>query len=380
MHSFLFLAALLLSLPALAVVPTLRAPQDVRALLESHLEIGDVADQPAEVALARRIQREVEKLLATEGYFSPRVSLRRDGEELLLEVDPGGRALIGSVRVDIHGEVDAARRQELVDGWKLKVGRPFRQADWDEAKDSLLAGLLAVDHAGARLQESSAEVDPEALRVELLVVAEAGPRYRFGELQISGLQRYDPSLVARFNRSVRPGDAYREDQLLALQVALQSTPYFSSVSVSLQRSAADGEAAASSDGWVAAAVLLQLRERAPYQVTLGVGYSTNTGARVEAAYRNSDFLGRAWQLQTGVRIEQLRQVLPTSSSRRTSSSGVMASARSSSTRISRIWTSSASPSARCGCRSLAVSNSSWASTGRASGRRRRERRRRPTKL
>jgi hypothetical protein len=45
----------------------------------------------------------------------------------------------------------------------------------------------------------------------------------------------------------------------------------------------------------------------PYQVSFGAGYSTNTGARVEAAYRSSDFLGRAWELHTGVRLEQLRQ-------------------------------------------------------------------------
>jgi len=307
MHRVPFIAALLISLPAVAVVPELLAPAEVRKLLQSHLEIDDVADPPAEAAFERRMQREVGRLLATEGYFSPQVALRRQGDDLVLAVDPGARALIGSVHIDIAGVIDAARRQELVDGWKLKVGQPFRQADWDDAKESLLASLLAVEHAGARLQQSSAEVDPEALRVDLRVVADAGPRYRFGELQISGLQRYHPELVARFNRSVKPGDDYREDRLLALQAALQNTPYFSSVSVSLQRSDADGEAAAANDGWVTAAVLVQLRERAPYQVTLGVGYSTNTGARVEAAYRSSDFLGRAWQLQTGVRIEQLRQ-------------------------------------------------------------------------
>ena len=302
-----FLAALLSSsLSAVAVVPELVAPADVRKLLATHLEIDDLADAPAEAAFERRMRREVGQLLATEGYFSPQVALRRQGEGLVLAVDPGPRALIGSVRIDIDGAVDAARRQELVDGWKLQVGQPFRQADWDEAKESLLASLLAVDHAGARLRQSSAEVDPEALRVDLVVVADAGPRYRFGELQISGLQRYDPGLVARFNRSVRPGDEYREDRLLALQVALQSTPYFSSVSVALERDDADGEAAAD-DGWVTAPVLVRLRERAPYEITLGAGYSTNTGARVEAGYRNSDFLGRAWLLQTGVRIEQLRQ-------------------------------------------------------------------------
>jgi translocation and assembly module TamA len=48
----------------------------------------------------------------------------------------------------------------LTKSWKLKSGQPFRQADWDDAKQSLLAELLSVDFAGARLQDSSARVDP----------------------------------------------------------------------------------------------------------------------------------------------------------------------------------------------------------------------------
>jgi hypothetical protein len=62
-----------------------------------------------------------------------------------------------------------ARRKALVSGWKLKTGQPFRQADWDDAKQSLLADLLAVDYAAARLQDTRAEVDPEARRVDLRV-------------------------------------------------------------------------------------------------------------------------------------------------------------------------------------------------------------------
>ena len=54
-------------------------------------------------------------------------------------------------------------------------------------------------------------------------MATSGPRYRFGDLQISGLKRYSEELVGRFNRSVRSGEPYREEKLLALQVALQGT-------------------------------------------------------------------------------------------------------------------------------------------------------------
>ena len=136
-------------------------------------------------------------------------------------------------------------------------------------------------------------------------MATSGPRYRFGELQISCLKRDSEDLVGRFKRSVKPGEPYREEKLLALQVALQGTAYFSSVSVMLEHD--DNSTAASADGWVSAPVRVQLRERSPYQLSFGAGYSTNTGARVEAAYRSSDLFGRAWELHTGVRFEQLRQ-------------------------------------------------------------------------
>ena len=67
MHKPLFLAALLFAPPAAAVVPQLQAPAEVREVLSSYLEIGDVADVPAQAAFERRMQREVARLLATEG-------------------------------------------------------------------------------------------------------------------------------------------------------------------------------------------------------------------------------------------------------------------------------------------------------------------------
>jgi translocation and assembly module TamA len=307
MYKPLAIATLLLAVPTFAAVPQLVAPQQVRELLSSFLELGELTDAPARAAFERRMQREVAKLLATEGYFSPSVVLRQRGDELLLEVDPGVRSVVGSVRIEIVGPLDPERREALSRAWKLKGGQPFRQTDWDEAKQSFLAELLAVDYAAAHLQDTLAEVDPEAHRVDLQVVAVSGPRYRFGEVRISGLQRYSPGLVERFNRSVKPGEDYREERLLALQAALQRTPYFSSVNVSLERGDAGDAAPTSNDGRVVAPVRVQLRERAPYQVSLGAGYSTNTGARVEAGYRSSDLFGRAWELQTGLRFEQLRQ-------------------------------------------------------------------------
>lgn len=304
--TLLLLTTALLACPATAAVPQLRAPAEVSELLTRFLNLDEVSDAVEEAALARRMQREVSGLLATEGYFSPHVVLREEEGQWLLEVDPGPRSRIGRVTIDFPEDLDADRREALRKAWKLKPGEPFRQSVWHDAKQSLLADLLAVDYAAARLRETRAEVDPEAQRVDLSIVADTGPRYRFGDIQIEGLQRYSPELIARLNRSVRPGDDYREDRLLAMQAALQNTPYFSSVSVTLEAELEPTVPPPAGER-ITAPVSVRVRERSPHQVSLSAGYGTNTGARAEATYRSSDLFNRAWELQTGVRVEQLRQ-------------------------------------------------------------------------
>ncbi|MFZ4535921.1 autotransporter assembly complex protein TamA [Propionivibrio sp.] len=312
-------ATLFLATPAFAALQ-LVAPSAVHDLLLSHLPLGGPEGEPqdatARSTLERRLIKEAGGLLATEGYFSPLVELRDIDGGLVLQVEPGLRAHIGSVNIEIRGALAAERRQKLIDDWGLPSAAPFRQAAWVSAKQGLLRELMAVDHAGARLLSSQAEVDVEAARVDLHLVYDAGPRYRYGEIRIVGLQRYPASLVKLYSAPLHPGQAFRQEDLLAVQTALQNTPYFSSVSVELERSALttdeDGVAPATPMAEPAGEelrvpVIISLRERAPFRISLGAGYSSNTGARVEGNFRNADLFGRAWELNTGARIEQLRQ-------------------------------------------------------------------------
>ena len=322
---------------AAAAATQLQAPEAVRELLLRHLPLADAPadtspaaapDAAARVALERRLRKETGELLATEGYFSPQLSLRdgagRDGG-LLLQVEPGPQAVIGSVQIELRGALADGRRQQLIDGWALPSGAGFRQSAWDEAKQGLLRELLAVDHAGARLLSSQADVEVDEARVNLHLVYDAGPRYRYGELRISGLARYPSALVERFCEKLRPGAPYRQDDLLSVQTSLQNSAYFSSVSVEL----APGVISADGPDDETLPVLIGLRERAPFRVALGAGASSNTGARVEANFHNRDFLNRAWELNTGVRLEQLRQsayadvFLPPDRAQRRDSFGVL---------------------------------------------------------
>jgi translocation and assembly module TamA len=235
--------------------------------------------------------------------------------------------LIAAVEVTVDGPLAATTRQALIDGWALPVGQPFRQEDWNTAKQQLLSALLAENHAAARLVDSQATIDPATRQARLLARYDSGPPFRFGELKIVGLERYQPDLVERHNRTVRPGEPFREADLRALQTALQATPQFGSVQVRIDRDTPPGP-----DGVVTAPVTVQLRERPAHRLSFGAGISSNTGARVETNFQTADLFGQAWELNTGLRLEQRMQTayadvfFPPDASQRRNSVGVMAQA------------------------------------------------------
>lgn len=309
-----------LAQPLIAGELELQAPDDIAKLLAPYL--------PDEAGSPRKLQGLLSEILATEGYFSPVFEFAEQDDGLKLTLDAGRRTTINSLELLIDGPVEADTRKALIDSWRLPVGQPFRQDDWNTAKQQILSRLLAVEYADAKLLDSAASIDTENHRADLSVHYEAGPRYRFGPLRVEGLQNYSPELVERYNRAVQPGQPYREDKLNALQTTLQSTPYFASVQTLLDREAAETDA----DGNATAPVLVRVRERSPHRVSFGAGASSNTGARVEFNYHTPNLLGQAWELDSGLRLEQKRQTayadvfLPPDERNRRHSVGVMAEA------------------------------------------------------
>ncbi len=307
---------LAVSAPLAAGELSLQAPDEISKLLTPYL--------PDEAGNQRRQQEQLSEILATEGYFSP--NFKFDGSRLT--IDPGPRTTIGSVDIAIDGNIGTEQKSALIAGWGLAVGQPFRQKDWNAAKQQILFDLLAVEYAGAQLLDSEATVETETHSAKLSIHYDSGPPYRFGPLRVEGLKNYQPDLVQHYNRTVQIGQPYREDRLNALQSALQSTPYFSSAQATLDRDAAEMRG----DGSASAPVLLQVRERPLHRVSFGAGASSNTGARVELNYHTPDLFDQAWALDSGLRLEQKKQTayadifLPPDERDRRHSFGAMAEA------------------------------------------------------
>jgi translocation and assembly module TamA len=288
---------------------TINAPEPVKSLLETHFQapVAPLADEIARAAFERRAHREIRELLATEGYFNPKIKVltARSDKPPVLEVDPGPQTQVTGLSIEFKGDLAIkepgrlARIEKLRAAWPLRAGQPFRSLAWEEAKAILISSVTSEEYPAAKIEESRAEVDAASSQARLWVTVNSGPAFRYGALSIKGLSRYDESLI-RGLVPFKPGDPYKRDELLAFQTKLQKMAQFSSAVVHIDTDSVAHQAAP---------VEVVLSEAQTQRISVGAGYSSNTGARGEINYTNNNLLDNALRLNSIVRLEQKRQTL-----------------------------------------------------------------------
>lgn len=243
--------------------------------------------------------------MATEGYFNAIVSVTKPTpiQSIEIKIDPGALTYVDSVSIEFTGDIangdkeHQKRIEQLRAMWSLKAGQPFRSADWEQAKSALIDSITQHAFAAAVITDSQASVDPNAARADLAVTIDSGPVFYLGEIQVIGLERYDVSRITQL-APFKLGDIYNRDLLHQYQLAVQKAPQFSTVSVSIVPDIAQQRSIP---------VKVMLTEAQTQRFAFGAGYSSNNGARGEINYRNHNFLNRAWNLTSLLRLEQKRQ-------------------------------------------------------------------------
>ena len=290
----------------------LEIPDAQRKLLQDNLEIYTARGNPRMNAdqlrfLVRRTPEQMRELLATEGYYSPSIESaleeRQGAWTARFAVVPGEASRVADVMLELRGAISGedrlARLTRMRERWPLSKGLVFRQAQWEAAKRSVLQLLLAEQYPAARITSSQATVDPETRQVSLQLTLDSGPAFSFGELEVSGLERYPRSIVERLN-VIEPGSPYSQSKLLQLQSRLQDSRYFTGATVSADT---DPERP------VRVPVRVLVTEAQSRKLGFGAGASTNSGARGQIEYEDLNFLDRAWRLSGLLKLETKKQLL-----------------------------------------------------------------------
>jgi len=290
------------------------APNSIRDYLMLHLELQRYRQlndlEAAELSrLMVAAEANARELLGTLGYFTPTLTLELTdtptaGRTVVITVDAGPSSLVNAVAVDFSGPIAAdpsaaAQRKNIADTWTLGVGQPFTQSAWDAAKSSGLRTLTLKRYPTGSIQTSHADIDADTQSAQLGVTYASGPAFRFGPLQVRGIQRYSAEGARRIAQ-LPVGTDYDQDKLLQAQQRLASSGYFDSVFLTLNTEGTDPQAAP---------VIAQVREAPLQKVVLGAGFTTDSGPRLSVDHINNQMPLLGWRAVTKVSVDQTSQSL-----------------------------------------------------------------------
>lgn len=280
----------------------------LRELLQKHLSIHEVMQNPRmnESEWRRLIQKtpqEIADLLATEGYFKTKTTVYQPAPQVTeFHLTLPQQAKVNTVNVTIAGEIQQPEHQSTLESaqksWPLPVNSVFTQSAWSSAKKELLASLLRAEFPNAKITRSQALVNPQTQAVFIQLAVDSGPAVRFGQVRIHGLQHYPESLIRPLN-TLKAGAPYRQADLLTLQNSFMSTGKFRSVDVSAKTDALNADHTADID--------VTVNELEQNTVRIGVGASTNTGARIVFNYTDRNLFERGLLWDSSLRLEQRLQ-------------------------------------------------------------------------
>lgn len=252
-------------------------------LLE-RLKKGKEAPSPADPPSSREIKRwhalaesEVQQALQPFGYYN--VAVEAELEErsagkwrATYLVTPGVRSRWCEVAVS----AEAAEGSETLIAGLQKSSVPEQGSVVDHQayathKRRWVTQLFEAGFLDARFSTSLFTVDQQRNCVALNWVFDSGPRYLFGSIDIEQSILKD-SLVSRYH-NIKRGSPFSTDALIDLQLNLNNSNYFETVSLDIDRDSA-------TDLQVPVVVRTTPRKRRRYNA--GIGFGTDTGPRVTA--------------------------------------------------------------------------------------------------
>ena len=287
------------------------APSSVKGAVERSLDLvrwqtyAGLTPELLELLIADA-KAQARDAAAAQGYFAAIVSGALDNTTtpptVRIRVEPGEPTLVVEVSIEVTGAVieapggaDAVAAMQA--SWLLPRGSVFTQADWLAAKAATVQTLAASRYAAAKLTESEADIDPDTHAARLRVTIDSGPPFRFGALEISGLEKYADTTVRNL-ATFAAGDWYSTEALKQFVRRLNATGYFASAQAAVAPDPAYAESAP---------VKVTVIEAPTKKFSGGVGFATDVLYLAQLSFDNVNLDGRGLQFRSDLRVDSKQQ-------------------------------------------------------------------------
>lgn len=263
----------------------------------------DETDRDLLLRLHARAEGEIRRAAQALGYYDPaiEVSLNRGQDPWLARyrVRAGPRTRLQSVSVALQGDGDDdAVLRALIRDQQPRQGEPLHHGRYEAFKAELLREANDRGFLDAQYHRRQLRVDPELHEAHVDLLLDTGPRYRFGPLSIDQTVLSD-AVIGRYLR-IAEGEPFSTGELVEARFRFADLGYYRSVQVSAEKEQAVDHAIP---------VAFEMEPVPSQKYRVGVGYGTDTGARMTlgADWRYLNDAGH--RLSTDIRLSEIKQAL-----------------------------------------------------------------------
>lgn len=250
--------------------------------------------------LHQRAPEEIRRALSAFGHYRPEIESNleqtAEGWRARYAINAGPPVRVRDISVRISGDDDArASFEDIIADPPLKRGDILHHSQYESLKNALMSRAAQSGYLDATFGTQRLAVNTEALHADIDLELDTHDRFYFGSIDIRQ-DILDDDFVRRY-LDFAPGDPLDYNALLDLQYALTDSEYFAAVGVEAPREEADA------DRRIPVRVSAEANERSRY--TAGLGYGTDTGARITLGFERRYVNRRGHKLATQIRLSEI---------------------------------------------------------------------------
>lgn len=254
---------------------------------------------------ARQAQGRAQRALEPFGYYSPEIKTDLvTGDDasyrLRVTISPGEPVRVSQRSIRLSGPgADVPQLRQRVEAFPLEPDMPMRHDLYEDAKGLLLATAFDLGFLEARFSVHEVRLNRENRQATIDLELETGPQFFFGDVTFTGADGFPEATLRRY-LAFAPGEPFSEDRLSRSQSNLLDADTFRSVKVEPDRSRVEGQRIP---------VQVDLVAMPHYQLRPGLGYGTDTGARMSLRFRNINAFHLGHELHSDLLYAELHQDL-----------------------------------------------------------------------
>jgi len=222
------------------------------------------------------------------GYYGAKLSydltIRGSEVSVLIRVREGQPVRVTAINVKVSG---APRPKQLERSFALplKVNEIFDQGSYENGEETLQDLYMNHSYAHAKVSRR-AVVEAGTREAQVWYAVKAGAPSVFGDTKVLGTREVEPSLVLR-ELVYKKGEPFDARMIAASRQNILALNLFSEIEFDSGKNPVDR---------AVVPIEIQVRERPPRNLSLSVGYNTQTQFNARLAWSHYNFLGGGRQL------------------------------------------------------------------------------------